>query len=141
MVKKILLVDNNREYRHAMASIVRRFGYDVIQAEEIDEAIGRSASDRPDLVMLADCVEAHAWLKTNQLPVRIPIVVYTAQQTASWIDAASSNGATTILTKPISFTEVGDVLRKYLHTSKNRPRPIPSPCFVNEATPQQFDSN
>jgi len=83
MIKKVLLVDNNREYRHAMASIVRRFGYDVIQAEEISEATEKSTSDRPDLVMMADGVEVAAWLKTNQFPVKIPIVVYTAQQIES----------------------------------------------------------
>ena len=133
MTKKILLVDNNREYRHAMASIVRRVGYDVIHAEEITEAIKRSATDRPDLVMMADSIEVAEWLKTNQLPVRIPIVVYTAQQTASWMDEALSNGAAAILTKPISSADVRDVLRKHLHTSRNRPRPIPSPPPPNES--------
>jgi CheY-like chemotaxis protein len=135
MTKKILLVDNNREYRHAMASIVRRVGYDVIHAGEIAEAIERSASDRPDLVMMADGVETLAWLKTNQFPVRIPIVVYTARQTASWMDEALSSGAVAILTKPISSAGLGDVLRKHLHTSRNRPRPLPSPRFVNEPAP------
>jgi len=135
MAKKILLVDNNREYRHVMASIVRRVGYDVIQAREIAEAIERSASERPDLVMVSDGVEVAAWLKTNQFPIRIPIVVYTAEQTAGWMDEALSNGAAAILTKPISSADVGDVLRKHLHISRNRPRPLPSPCFVNEAVP------
>ncbi|MGN6719128.1 MAG: response regulator, partial [Candidatus Binatia bacterium] len=127
MTKKILLVDNNREYRHAMASIVRRVGYDVIQAEEIAEAIERSANERPDLVMVSDGVDVAAWLKPNQFSIRIPIVVYTAQQTASWIDEVLSNGAAAILTKPISSADVGDVLRNHLHISRNRPRPLPSP--------------
>ena len=135
MTKKILLVDNNREYRHAMASIVRRIGYDVIQTEEIAEAIKRLAIDRPDLVMMSDGVEVAAWLNTNQFPVRIPIVVYTAQQTASVMDEPLSNGVVAILTKPISSADVGDVLRKHLNTSRNRPRPLPSPCLVTESTP------
>ena len=137
MPKKVLLLDNNREYRHTMASIVRRIGYDVIQAEGIAEAIERLASDRPDLVMMADDVKVVAWLKTNQFPVKIPIVVYTAQQTASRIDEALLNGAAAILTKPIFSADVEDVLRKHLHTSRNRPRPLPSPCFVNESTPPE----
>ena len=134
MSKKILLVDNNREYRHTMASLVRRVGYDVIHAEEIVEAIERLVSDRPDLLMMADSVEVAAWLKTNHLPVSIPIVVYTAQQTASWMDEVLANGAAAILTKPIASADVRDVLRKYLNTSRNRPRPLPSPSFVNDST-------
>jgi DNA-binding response OmpR family regulator len=106
MTKKILLVDSDREYRHAMASIVRRVGYDVIHADEIADALERSVSDRPDLVMMADGIEVVKWLKTNQFPVRIPVVVYTAQQTASWMDEALSNGAAAVLTKPISSADV-----------------------------------
>jgi CheY-like chemotaxis protein len=135
MSKKILLVDNNREYRHTVASMVRRVGYDVIHAEEIVEAMERLVSDRPDLLMIADGVEVAAWLKTNHLPVRIPIVVYTAQQAASWMDEVLSNGVAAILTKPIASADVRDVLRKYLNTSRNRPRPLPSPSFVNDSTP------
>jgi CheY-like chemotaxis protein len=133
-MKKILLVDNNREYRHAMATIVRRVGYDVIQAEEIAEAIERSTSDRPDLVMMADGVELAAWLKSNQFSSRIPIIIYTVQRTGSSIDEALPNGAAAILTKPISSADLREVLHKHLHTSRNRPRPMPSPCFVNETT-------
>jgi CheY-like chemotaxis protein len=118
-----------------MATIVRRVGYDVIQAGEIAEAIGRSASDRPDLVMMADGVEIATWLKSNQFFFRIPIVIYTMQRTASWIDEALGNGVAAILTKPISSADVGEVLRQYLHTSRNRPRPMPSPRFVNEQQP------
>ena len=125
MTKKILLVDNNREYRHTMASMVRRIGYDVIQAEKISEAIERSTSERPDLAMMADDVEVVARLKANQFPAGIPIVIYTAHQT-NWIDEAS-NGAAAILIKPISSVDLGEVLRKHLHTSRNRPRPLPSP--------------
>jgi len=99
MPKKVLLLDNNREYRHTMASIVRRIGYDVIQAEGIAEAIERLASDRPDLVMMADDVEVVAWLKTNQFPVRTPIVVYTAQ-TGRRIDEALLNGAAALQPSP-----------------------------------------
>ena len=84
MPKKILLVDNNREYRHALASIVRRVGYDVIHAEEIADAVERLVSDRPDLVMIGDGVEING-LKSNQFPVNIPIVIYTAQRTSSWV--------------------------------------------------------
>lgn len=135
MSKKILLVDNNREYRHTVASIVHRVGYDVIHAEEIVEGLERLVSDRPDLVMMADGVEVAAWLKPNQLPVSIPIVVYTGQQTASWMDELVSNGIAAILTKPISSVDVRDVLRKYLNTSRNRPRPLPSPSFVKDSTP------
>jgi CheY-like chemotaxis protein len=134
-MKKILLVDNNREYRHAMATIVRRAGYDVLQADEVAQAIERSVGDRPDLIIMAvaepaiNDVEIAVWLKSNQFPFEIPVVIYTPQRTTSWISEALSNGAADVLTKPISSADVADVLRKHLPTCRNRPRPIPSPCF------------
>ena len=135
MSKKILVVDNNREYRHTIASMVRRVGYDVIHAEEIVEARERLVSDRPDLVMMGDGVEVADWLKANQFPVSIPVIVYTGQQAVTWVNEILSNGAAAILAKPISFADLRDVLRKYLNTSKNRPRPLPSPSFVKNSTP------
>ena len=76
MPKKVLLVDNNREYRHALASIVRRVGYDVIHAEEIADAVERLVSDRPDLVMIGDGVEINGlkiWLiRISHLDVSTP---------------------------------------------------------------------
>ena len=126
MPKKILLLDKNHEYRHVLASIVRRVGYNVIHAGEVADAVKRLVSDRPDLMMIGDGVEI-AGLKSNEFPVRIPMIVYSAKQTSSWLDEALSNGAAEILTKPVSSADVGEALRKHLQTSRNRPRPIPSP--------------
>jgi DNA-binding response OmpR family regulator len=133
MTPKILLIDNDTEYRHMLASIVRRIGYDVIHAEEMTVGMQRAASDRPALVMLAEAVEPAAWPMTNRFPVGIPVVVYTARQTVTEMDEALSNGAAAVLSKPISAADLRDVLRKHLHISKSRPRPIPSPGFVNES--------
>jgi CheY-like chemotaxis protein len=134
VMRKILLVDNNREYRQRMAMIVRRVGYEVIQADEVTEAMERSSSDRPDLIMMEltlpamDGSEIAAWLKTHLFAFGIPVVIYTTQQAGSWIDDLAS-GAADVLTKPISSDDVGEVLRKHLPTSRARPRPIASAGF------------
>ena len=124
MPKKILLVDNNHEYRHVLASIVRRVGYDVIHAGELADAVRRLVSDRPDLIMIGDGIEI-AGLTSNKFCVRIPMVVYSAQQTSSCLEEALA-GVADVLTKPISSAAVDAVLHKHLQTSRNRPRPIPS---------------
>ncbi|HEX7230931.1 MAG TPA: response regulator [Candidatus Binatia bacterium] len=126
VLKKILLVDNNHEYRHVLASIVRRAGYEVLHAAKVADAVKRLVSDRPDLIMVGDGVEI-AGLKSNQFSVRIPMIIYGAQQTSSRPEEALSKGAADILTKRISSADVSEVLGKHLQTSQNRPRPIPSP--------------
>jgi CheY-like chemotaxis protein len=134
-MQKILLIDNDREYRQMMATLVRRAGYGVIQADEVAEANSRSLSDRPDLIMMEltlpamNGVEITAWLKCNQFPFGIPVVIYTSEQPGSCTKEALSSAAVEVLTKPISSADVGEVLCKYLPIARNRPRPIASPRF------------
>jgi len=135
MKQKILLVDNNPEYRHVMATIVRRIGYDVIQSEEALKAVERVSSDRPDMILMdpallaTDGIDVAAWLKSNLFPLKIPVLIYTAPEGASWKNEALSSGAAEVLTKPIPFEDLREVLRKHLSQGRNRPRPIPSPSF------------
>jgi two-component system alkaline phosphatase synthesis response regulator PhoP len=135
MRRKILLVDNNPEYRHVIATIVRRVGYEVIQSDQADKATERAMSDRPDLIMMdpallaVDGVDIAAWLKSNLYPLKIPVLIYTSPEAGSWKNEALSSGAAEILTKPIPFSDLREILRKHLSPARDRPRPIPSPSF------------
>lgn len=135
MKQKILLVDKDREYRQVMATIVRRVGYQVIQADEIADAMKRALSERPDLIMMDPSLLATngddlaAWLRSSPFPAGIPLFIYTTQDAGSWRDEVLCSGVVEILTKPIPPTEVQQALSKRLPASRNRPRPIPSPCF------------
>ncbi|HZD39781.1 MAG TPA: response regulator [Terriglobales bacterium] len=134
MKQKILLVDNNHEYRHVMATIVRRAGYEVIQTDKAPKAVERALSEHPDVIMMDPAMLAmddggiSTWIKNNLSPLGIPVFIYSAREAGSWNDALSS-GATEVLTKPVPFTDLRDILRKHLSSTRNRPRPIPSPSF------------
>jgi len=135
MRQKILLVDSNPEYRHVMATIVRRIGYEVILSDEATKAVERVSSDRPNLIMMDPALLAlegtdlTAWFKSNLSPLRIPVLIYTTLDAGSWKNEALSNGVAEVLTKPIPLADLREVLRKHLAPSGNRPRPIPSPSF------------
>jgi DNA-binding response OmpR family regulator len=141
MRQKILLVDNNHEYRQVMATIVRRVGYEVIQTDEAAKAMERALSERPDLIimnpaMLAmDDIDVAAWLKSNLSSLGVPVFIYTAKEAGDWKNQALSSGAVEVLTKPIPFTDLRDVLRKHLSPARDRPRPIPSPSFDSPVQP------
>lgn len=135
MRQKILLVDNNPEYRHVMATILRRIGYEVILSDEAARAKERVLSDHPDLILMdpallaVNGIDIAAWLKSHLYPLRIPVLIYTTPEGASWKNEALSSGAAEILTKPIPFDDLREVLRKHLSHGRNRPRPIASPSF------------
>lgn len=135
MKQKILLVDNNHEYRQVMATIVRRVGYEVIQTDRAVKAMERASREHPDLIMMdpamlaMDDIDVAAWLKNNLSPLGVPVFIYTASEAGDWKTEALSSGAAEVLTKPIPFTDLRDVLRKHLSPACDRPRPIPSPSF------------
>jgi CheY-like chemotaxis protein len=138
IMQKILLVDNDREYRQVLATIVRRLGYQAMQADQISEALERLSTQCPDLVITQftapcdDSVDIATWLENNLPSVNIPVVIYTSQKCGSWINQASTCGIAEVLTKPISSADLGETLRKYLGSSRSRARPIASPCFERE---------
>jgi len=49
---KILIVDDDRELRDLVGFVVRRAGYDVVEAGDGPEAVRHHAAERPDLVIL-----------------------------------------------------------------------------------------
>ena len=135
-MQTILLVDSNQDYRHMVAMIVRRVGYDVIQADNGADAMEKALSERPDLIMMEHTppamngVEMATSLKSNLFTFDIPVVIYTTREAKN---EALCGGAANVLTKPISSTEVGQVLHKHLTKSRNRPRAIPSPRMESSA--------
>jgi DNA-binding response OmpR family regulator len=49
---KILIVDDDRELRELVGFVVRRAGYEVVEAGDGPEAVRQHAAERPDLVIL-----------------------------------------------------------------------------------------
>ncbi len=135
-MRTILLVDNDQEYRQTMATIVRRAGYQVIQADTGSQALERVSLERPNLIMMdleiasEEIVELTAWLRNDLLRYDIPLILYATEQDRRGINETLRNDAAEVLAKPLSYTAVRDALCKHLRTFSNRPRPIPSPCFV-----------
>jgi CheY-like chemotaxis protein len=79
--KKILVAEDDLFLRRAVASILRRNGFDVVTASDGAEAIARIRDERPDLVLL-DLVmpkmhgfEVVSAAKRDATTAEIPIVV------------------------------------------------------------------
>ncbi len=56
MDKKILLVDDEPNVRAGLADILRELGYDIIEAENGQDAIEKARAIRPDLVLMDTCM-------------------------------------------------------------------------------------
>jgi DNA-binding response OmpR family regulator len=131
--KTVLIIEDNASLRDILVQFVKRAGYQPLQAETGDAALGWLSATRPDLVLLdlglpdvtgESIIES---LKANPRTQEIPIIVQTAFGRNERTDYALDLGADEILHKPITLRTVHAVLDKYLSRSaQNEPGPFSS---------------
>ncbi len=106
MKEKILIVEDNPEFGHFLAYLLRSMGYEPIEIGSGEEAIARASSDHPAVILMdirlpgMDGVEAAAAIKQNPDTAEIPIVALSAYTSEEWQQKAFDAGIRTYLTKP-----------------------------------------
>ena len=105
---RILLVEDNEMTRDMLARRLARHGYEVVEAADGREALGR-ARESVDLVLLdmslpeMDGWEAARRLKADPATRAIPIVALTAHVMAGDREKALAAGCDAYETKPVDF--------------------------------------
>jgi two-component system, cell cycle response regulator DivK len=108
-VKKILIVEDNKDSLEILGRFITKIGHQVIKAYNSKEAITYAEAGLPDLIFMdldlpdVDGVETTAMLKQNPKTSHIPVVALTAWMSALWEEKASKVGITTYLIKPVSL--------------------------------------
>jgi two-component system, cell cycle response regulator DivK len=104
--KRILLVEDNEDNRIVYATVLRHFGYEVLEALNGEEGIAMARSKHPNLILLdisipiIDGWEAARILKRDTETRDIPIVALTAHALASDRERAMDVGCDGYLAKP-----------------------------------------
>jgi response regulator RpfG family c-di-GMP phosphodiesterase len=107
----VLVVDDDPAARRLCRHLLQRDGYTVMEAENGTEALQIVAKDRPHTVVLdvsmpgMDGMECARRLKSDPLTGDIPVIMVTAQSSASDIVAGLEAGADEYLTKPLNHKE------------------------------------
>jgi two-component system KDP operon response regulator KdpE len=117
--KKIILVaDNEDDWRDLLAIVIRRSGYEVIEAKTGQEAIDRATRGNPNLILLdfglpeINGHEVLAHLKMNAATRQIPVFFQVAGATAQGFRCP--DGAQEVLYKPFDLGDLPAILAKYL---------------------------
>jgi DNA-binding response OmpR family regulator len=83
--KKILIIDDDKDYGDALRLVLENNGYAVIHALNIQDGRASVEKDPPDLIILDVMMEKHtdgfdlcADLKNDQVCAMIPIIMVTA---------------------------------------------------------------
>lgn len=106
---KILLVEDNEANRDMLSRRLTRKGYDVVMAEDGQQAVDMAAAERPDVILMdmslpvIDGWEATRQVKAQEGTRAIPVIALTAHAMAGDRERALEAGCDDYDTKPIEL--------------------------------------
>ncbi len=106
---RILIVDDDRGSRMAMAEVLRNEGYWVEEANNGEQALSQCEEQAPDLVLMdavmpkMDGFTACALLQNLSQTRKVPVLIITALNDEASINKAFASGATDYIAKPVNF--------------------------------------
>jgi len=119
--KKILVVEDERDNRNIIAIYVKGIGFDAVAVSNGPEALRLARATLPDLILMDLALpgvtgdQVIAELKSDAETSRIPIFIISALPDSDDVfQSAIAAGADEVFSKPFSFKELGDAIRRYL---------------------------
>jgi DNA-binding response OmpR family regulator len=117
---KVLLVDDDRDFREITRLSLLAEGYQVFEASSGREAMNMARQIQPDLILLdilmpgLDGYATCRQLKTNPATNRIAIIILTALGDPTVRFKAKQAGADDYIAKPVMAQELRDRVRRLL---------------------------
>ncbi len=122
-MKKILIVEDNKDSSEIIGLFITKIGHHHIKAKNSKEAITLAEAEEPDLIFMdmelpdVDGVKTTAILRQNPKTSHIPVVAITAWISALWQEKAEKVGIVTYLIKPISPQVLKETIEEYTRSS------------------------
>jgi two-component system cell cycle response regulator DivK len=120
MRKRILVVEDQADNRQILHDLLTSVGYEVIEADNGEEALTVAATERPDLILmdiqlpLLDGYEATRRIKSDPALCAIPIIVVTSYALSGDEPKARAAGCDAYVTKPYSPRALLAKIREYV---------------------------
>ena len=124
MAHRILYVEDNFQNKRLVRKMLAARGYEVIEAEDGLTGVEMAVHEQPDLILMdislpgIDGVEATQRIKSFEGTRHIPVIALTANAMRGDRERFLAAGCDDYLSKPISMSELLEMLRKYLDNSK-----------------------
>ena len=120
MAKKILIADDEQNIVISLEFLMKREGFEVLIANDGEEAVKRIRSDRPDLVLLDVMMpkksgfEVCQEIKADPTMAAVRILMLTAKGRDTEMVKGLALGADAYMTKPFSTKELVEKVRSML---------------------------
>lgn len=120
MNKRILVVEDHEDNRRILRDLLTSRGYDLVEAEDGEQALTLAEDRRPDLILmdvqipLLDGYEVTRRLKANPALRTIPIIVVTSYALSGDESKARAAGCNAYVSKPYSARQLLAKIQEYL---------------------------
>jgi two-component system cell cycle response regulator DivK len=120
MTKRILVVEDQEDNRRIMRDLLRKAGFDVLEATTGEEGILLAETHCPDLILMdiqmpvLDGYEATRRIKALHELQHIPIIVVTSYALSGDDAKAQAAGADAYVSKPFSPRQLLAKIRQFL---------------------------
>ncbi|MDX9698147.1 MAG: response regulator [Rhodocyclaceae bacterium] len=120
MTRKILIADDEQNILISLEFLMKREGYEVIVAQDGEEAVHKIRSERPDLVLLDVMMprksgfEVCQEVKADAELAQVRILMLTAKGRDTEVAKGLALGADAYMTKPFSTRELVEKVRSML---------------------------
>ncbi len=116
----IMVADDNADNRDMMRVLLELKGYEIILAENGQEAFEVALAKSPNLILLdlelplMDGLMVARDLNCHQQFLKVPIVVISGHDPRKYRQAALDAGCSDFLLKPISFERLDEILQSHI---------------------------
>ena len=120
MKKRILVVEDQRDNRQILHDLLTNAGFDIVEAENGEEAIASAQASRPDLILMdiqlpiLDGYEATRRLKAHPDLKSVPIIVVTSYALSGDEEKARLAGCDDYVAKPFSPRQLLAKIKEYV---------------------------
>ncbi len=121
----IFSIDDDESARILFEIMLKRSGFNVVQAIDADDALEKLEDLIPDLIMTdiqlpgMDGLELTRILRTRDAFDKTPIIVLSAFQSETMIQDALDAGADEFFKKPLQMTGLSDTLNAIINKKRN----------------------
>jgi CheY-like chemotaxis protein len=119
--RRVLVVDSSRTHRKLLGMIMGEAGFQLMEAEDVDEAIDRIRDEGAPTVVMLDsrldgigALEFCRLLRQHPDTAELPVVLLTAAETSTDKSQARKVGISVITQKPIQADKILALAQKCL---------------------------
>jgi two-component system cell cycle response regulator DivK len=120
MKKRILVVEDQEDNRQILRDLLTKAGFDMIEAENGEDAVALAQASRPDLILMdiqlpiLDGYEATRRIKADPNLKSIPIIVVTSYALSGDEEKARLAGCDDYVAKPFSPRQLLAKIKAYV---------------------------